>query len=161
MTFEIIFVFVLLAVAIFLFVTDYVTVDVTAIIIMACLLASGILTPTEGLLGFSNPATELISGFFLPALFITVVMSNNASAALLAPIAIEAASSIQVNEEAFLYAVTFAASLSLITPFGYQTNTMIYGPGQYSLKDFFKVGIPLNIIFWVLATIFIPIIWPF
>ncbi|MDX1641888.1 MAG: SLC13 family permease [Balneolaceae bacterium] len=113
----------------------------------------------ESLAGFGP--TVLMSGFFLLTLLITAVMSNNASAALLAPIAIEAASSIQVNEEAFLYAVTFAASLSLITPFGYQTNTMIYGPGQYTMKDFFKVGIPLNIIFWILATIFIPIIWPF
>jgi len=105
--------------------------------------------------------TILMSGFFLLTILITAVMSNNASAALLAPIAIEAANTIDVNPEAFLYAVTFAASLSLITPFGYQTNTMIYGPGHYTIKDFFKVGIPLNVIFWILATIFIPIIWPF
>ncbi|MDR9407431.1 MAG: SLC13 family permease [Balneolaceae bacterium] len=105
--------------------------------------------------------TILMSGFFLLTILITAVMSNNASAALLAPIAIEAANTIDVNPEAFLYAVTFAASLSLITPFGYQTNTMIYGPGHYTIKDFLKIGIPLNVIFWILATIFIPIIWPF
>lgn len=120
------------------------------------LMASGMV---ESLAGFGP--TVLMSGFFLLTILITAVMSNNASAALLAPIAIEAASTIDVNPEAFLYAVTFAASLSLITPFGYQTNTMIYGPGQYTVKDFFKIGIPLNIIFWILATIFIPMIWPF
>jgi di/tricarboxylate transporter len=120
------------------------------------LMASGMV---DSLAGFGP--TVLLSGFFLLTLLITAVMSNNASAALLAPIAIEAAINIGVNPQAFLYAVTFAASLSLITPFGYQTNTMIYGPGRYSVGDFMKIGIPLNLLFWILATIFIPMIWPF
>lgn len=120
------------------------------------LMASGMV---DSLAGFGP--TVLLSGFFLLTLLITAVMSNNASAALLAPIAIEAAMNIGVNPQAFLYAVTFAASLSLITPFGYQTNTMIYGPGRYSVGDFMKIGIPLNLLFWILATVFIPMIWPF
>lgn len=105
--------------------------------------------------------TVLMSGFFVLTLLITAVMSNNASAALLAPIAIQTADLMQVQPEPFLYAVTFAASLSLITPFGYQTNTMIYGPGKYEVIDFIKVGVPLNVVFWILATIFIPLIWSF
>lgn len=116
-------------------------------------------TMIDTLAGFGP--TVLMSGFFLFTLIITAVMSNNASAALLAPIAIQAADTIGVEAEPFLYAVTFAASLSLITPFGYQTNTMIYGPGQYKVIDFVKIGVPLNILFWILGTLFIPIIWPF
>ena len=120
------------------------------------LMAGGMI---DALAGFGP--TVLMSGFFLFTLIITAVMSNNASAALLAPIAIQAAETMEVAQEPFLYAVTFAASLSLITPFGYQTNTMIYGPGRYEVVDFFKIGVPLNLLFWLLATIFIPIIWPF
>lgn len=122
----------------------------------ASMLANQMIT----LLADLGPRTVL-SGFFVLTMGITAIMSNNASAALLAPIAIEAANSLDVNAYPFLFAVTFAASLSFITPFGYQTNTLIYGAGQYKFTDFTKIGLPLNIIFWILATVFIPMVWPF
>lgn len=122
----------------------------------AALLSDWLLT-VAGSLG---PAAVL-SGFFLISMLLTNLISNQATAALLAPIAIEAAHTMDVSVRPFLMAVTFAASLSFITPVGYQTNTLIFGPGQYKFTDFTRIGTPLNFLFWVLATFLIPIVWPF
>ncbi|MCH7990838.1 MAG: SLC13 family permease [Gemmatimonadetes bacterium] len=105
-------------------------------------------------------AIALLAAFFGITMLLTEVMSNNATVALLLPIAITTAQSIDANPRAFMFAVVFAASSSFMTPVGYQTNTMIYGPGQYRFMDFVRVGAPLNLIFWILGTLLIPWFWP-
>ena len=110
-------------------------------------------------LGAMGPRA-LVAAFFGATMLLTSVMSNQATVALLIPVAITTAYSIDANPRTFIFAVMFAASSSFMTPVGYQTNTMIYGPGQYTFNDFLRVGTPLSLIFWVLGTLLIPWFWP-
>jgi len=113
-----------------------------------------------GLVGDMGPVAVLAAIYLLAALM-TETMSNAAAAVLLAPIAISTAEQIGVDPQPLLMAITFAASTGFSTPVGYQTNTMIYNPGGYKYTDFLRAGMPLNILFWILSTIFIPRLWAF
>jgi len=119
-------------------------------------LADHVLEPLAG----HGPVMLLAALYFITAV-LTEAMSNNAAAAILAPIAFSAATTLNIDPRPLLIAITFAASTSFATPIGYKTNTMIYSPGGYRFTDFTKIGVPLNFVFWGLSVLIIPLIWPF
>ncbi len=91
---------------------------------------------------------------------LTEVVSNNAVAVIMTPIVIGLGQSLGVDPRPLVVAVMVGASYAFATPIGYQTNTLVYGPGGYKFTDFMKVGIPLNLSVGLLASALIPWIWP-
>lgn len=149
----------------------YGSIDWTVIFLLATVLPIGIAMQNTGLdvaLGETIAAVTrpygpwvLLAAFVLITSLLTEVISNNAAAVLMVPLAISAAASLGVDAKPLLMGVTFAASMSFMTPIGYQTNTMVFGPGGYRFTDFTRFGAPMNLIGWVLATTLIPFVWPF
>lgn len=105
-----------------------------------------------------SPVIMLAVFYFLTAI-LTNIISNNASAILMIPVAVDAAQILNVNVFAFVLAVTFAASTAFLTPIGYQTNLMVYGPGGYKFKDYVIAGLPLQIILGIVTTLGIIYFW--
>jgi len=101
----------------------------------------------------------LLAAFYILTSVLTEIISNNAVAALLAPIAIGVATTLGFDPKPFLVAVMFGGSASFATPIGYQTNTFVFGAGGYKFGDFVKIGLPLNIIMFITAIIVIPMFW--
>ncbi|HMU41948.1 MAG TPA: SLC13 family permease [Ignavibacteriaceae bacterium] len=103
----------------------------------------------------------VLAGVYLLTMVMTEMITNNAAAIIMFPIAFATANQLGLNFMPFAIAITMAASASFSTPIGYQTNLMVYGPGGYKFNDYFKIGIPLNLIMWVISVIIIPQVWSF
>lgn len=121
----------------------------TADVIADLIVSAGVLLPVIVVLGL----------FYLGTALITEMVSNSASVVLMLPVGVEVAGQLGANPFAFAMAVTFAASTPLLTPVGYQTNLMVYGPGGYKFTDFARVGAPLQMILTVVTTAGIAFFW--
>ena len=105
--------------------------------------------------------TATLAALYFGTMVLNELISNNAAAALSFPFCIESARLLGVNLRPFIMGVALAASFAFASPIGYQTHMMVFGPGGYRFNDFLRVGIPLNLLMWVVAVILIPLIWPF
>ncbi|MEP4197583.1 MAG: SLC13 family permease [Aliishimia sp.] len=106
------------------------------------------------------PPFLIVWAIYLLTSVLTELVSNNAVAVVVTPIAIGLASALGLDPRPLVVAVMVAASASFATPIGYQTNMLVYGPGGYKFTDFLRVGVPLNLSIGILASALIPIIWP-
>jgi len=124
-------------------------------------LAATLATQVVEVFGSRLGPTAVLSCIYFLAAVLTELISNNAVAVLLTPIAIGVAEAFGVDARPFVVAVMFGSSASFSTPIGYQTNTFVYGAGGYRFSDFGKVGIPLAVILWIVASFLIPVFWKF
>jgi di/tricarboxylate transporter len=148
----------------------YRAIDLSLVFILAGSLALGAALDKTGvttviadwLAGLSTTTGPFLvmAGFFLLAVFISELMSNSGTVALLGPITISVAAKMGINPMSLLAAITFGSSAAFAMPIGYQTSLMIYGPGGYRFKDFIRMGIPLDLILAILALLLIPYFWP-
>ena len=110
---------------------------------------------SHSFLGFVKPygIIVLLACLFIITNLLTSVIANVGAVAILFPISLSLAEQLGSNPKPFVLLVAFAASASFLTPIGYQTNLMVYGPGGYNFKDFFRIGWPLVILFMIVAVL--------
>lgn len=144
--------------------------NVDTLLLLAATIPLGVAIETTGmaqtivdnLLDFSRIAHPLIflSLFYLLTNLLTQLLSNTTVAILLTPISLTLAAQLGIDAKPLLMAIAFGASASFMTPIGYQTNAIVMGPGSYTFRDYLRIGVPLLILMWIVASIFIPIFWP-
>ena len=171
LTAVIVAVVVLLVLRVFTIQEAYKSVDWTVIFLLAAVLPLGLAMENTGLAAVIGHRLAAMAAPFGPGaalalvilatILLTEMISNNSAAVLMVPIAFSLATELAVDPKPFMMAVAFAASMSFITPIGYQTNTMVYGPGAYRFTDYTRAGLPLTVVFWAVTSLLVPIIWPF
>jgi di/tricarboxylate transporter len=147
----------------------YDAVDWNVIFLLAGLIPLGVAMSETGAAAFvaanvvgvggTLPPLALLALFYLLTSVLTNIVSNNASVVLMIPVAVDVAATVEASPFAFAIAVTFAASTAFMTPVGYQTNLMVYGPGGYRFTDYLRVGGPLQILLTVVTVLGIHVIW--
>ncbi len=122
-------------------------------------LAATIANGAVAAIGSEHPWLVLAT-IYATTMLLTELLTNNATAALMYPIAMATARSLGVDFQPFLIAIMIAASCGFATPFGYQTNLMIYGPGGYRFTDFLRLGVPLDLVTMAVTLTLVPLVWP-
>lgn len=145
-------------------------IDLDVIVLIAASFGLGAAMQTSGLAaslagalvaaGSTFGPLALLLGVVIATLILTELITNNAAAILIFPIAIATASSAGLDPRPFAIAITIAASASFLTPIGYQTNTMVYGLGGYRFGDYARLGAPLTLLVILIIMVVIPIVWP-
>src|SRR5690606_16923481 len=103
----------------------------------------------------------LLTAIVLATVLLTELITNNAAAVLIFPVAVTIALDAGLDPRPFAIAIAVAASASFLTPIGYQTNTMVYGPGGYRFTDYARLGLPLTLAVVTAIIFFVPMLWPF
>ena len=122
--------------------------------------AAGVLADSIIGIGGASPTAVLIALFVITAGF-SAVISNLAAAVIVFPIAVAASLQLQSDLTPFAVTIMIAASACFATPIGYQTNLMVYGPGNYRFIDFLKIGTPLTLLIGITTIAIVPLVWPF
>ncbi|WP_223269197.1 SLC13 family permease [Polaribacter sp. IC063] len=149
----------------------YKSISFTSVVMIAAMIPMGVAIQKTGaaemisnslisILGKDNP-TFLVGGIFLLTTTFSQFINNSATAVLMAPIVLLAANTLQISPEPLLITIAISASTAFLTPIGTTTNAMVMSSGGYKFLDYFKVGLPLLILFLITTLILVPIIWPF
>lgn len=149
----------------------YRSINLRILIVIGAMLGLGRAVESTGLaqdvaghlvgIGGAWGATGVLAMIYLATLILTELVTNAATASVMIPIALRVADTLQVSPRPFIFAIALAASCSFLTPVGYQTNLLVYGPGGYRLQDYLKLGAPLSVLLWIAAVLLLPIVFPF